>query len=337
MIRLRIFGIGAFAFIALTVAGCGGSPDRPSTLPPGDPTTAPNAPTAFRGSGLEVSTEGLGSQEFAAAFVGERITFNWNRVERAEDYILEVGEGPVDSSVFTATVPGLTLDWNPTRSGNFSARVKARNVQGVGQASPEVTVFSVEPRDYVEWLFLGTGPHGSGGCANPGLLGGWRPGTAIRLVLAPDLPAQTVQTANSMASEMGASTLNVVTAHTSLSSDLDPQPQPGDLTLSFFVIPPTGGIVGQFFVIESGSDGFRRGRVLLVRGNDPTPHELGHALYGFCHHASAEISRLTTMGAGGRIGFRLTEADRRSLQAVYAAGLRPGASRERFVQAGLIR
>jgi hypothetical protein len=73
-------------------------------------------------------------------------------------------------------------------------------------------------------------------------------------------------------------------------------------------------------------------RILGVPGGN-FPHELGHAVFGFCHTLTPNAFDKETIMVGG---WSLTDRDVAMLQSLYAAGLGPGATRSDLVRAGII-
>jgi hypothetical protein len=299
---------------------------------------------SVRADGLEVARESPDTSALAASFSGDTNTFSWDQVPNASTYLLEVGLTPGASDVLRRELSSASYRWSAVPQGTYFLQVTATNSGSAARPSPPLEVFAVDLKQYVEWLFFGTGPYGLGDCGNPATkrMAGWAPGTTIRMIAAADLHPTDLRAAQQMASEMHDVTAGVLSASFMQSTAIDPQPRVGELTVAHFRPGDgrcPGSAVGCFTGRVSAQGVTLSGQVYLDRAEangGPTPHELGHALYGMCHHSDRRIARLTTMGYGGRIGYRVTSADRRAVRAVYLAGLRPGATRAQFVQAGLL-
>jgi hypothetical protein len=199
-------------------------------------------------------------------------------------------------------------------------------------------------RSFIDALFLGSGAY-----ANPsdrGCFGsrmaGWRDGTQVRVRVAASLPSQVLTVAHATSVQAFEAT-GVISAFAETTTQ-DPLVANDN---EIIVVEGTGcpaGAVGCAGPLRVTGSFFLAGRVTLVppvQGAGATAHEVGHALYGFCHVlnvVSGEVtpwSRLTIMGFGGS-GGQLTPSDVKALQAVYRASLRAGATRSDFIAAGLI-
>lgn len=209
---------------------------------------------------------------------------------------------------------------------------------------------------FIEALFFGTGPladYSNRGCATQDeRMVGWPDGSVVNITMPPTLSAEERAGVIGPASQTREATGGAVTTTIELASDSNP-PQPTGEIFVYKVSPDQvhvlcgspkadlcAPIVQSFGIIRSA-------RIIgaEVAGGDGGgySHELGHALFGLCHlnPASAVFqnpygqSPSSMMGAGNG-GRRLTDDDMRAIKAVYAAGLRAGASRTEFINAGLI-
>jgi hypothetical protein len=198
-------------------------------------------------------------------------------------------------------------------------------------------------QDYVEALFLGTGPLAQSpqaGCpSGAGRMSGWPSDARVTVTLGASLSADQQKRAAAAVSQIDQATAGVVHATTRGSDDRYPfsgtseivilQADPASVfpcstealgcTLPQFVMP---GIFGSVNIVM-------RGASFLVG------HEVGHGLYGFCH-LTHEAGYVSVMGSFIDTG-ALSEADLAASRAVYLAGLRGGATRGDFVSAGVIR
>lgn len=208
----------------------------------------------------------------------------------------------------------------------------------------------------MEALFFGTGPladYSNRGCATQDeRMVGWPEGSMVTITMTPTLSAEERAGVVGPAAQAREATGGAVTTTPELASDSDPPLPTGEIAV-VKVSPDQvhmlcgspkadlcAPIVQSFGVIRSA-------RIIgpEVAGSDGGgySHELGHALFGLCHLNPDSLvfrnrygeSPSSMMGAGNG-GRRLTDDDMRAIKAVYAAGLRAGASRTEFIQAGLI-
>lgn len=208
----------------------------------------------------------------------------------------------------------------------------------------------LDQKDFVEALFLGSGPlsdPNSTGCAfGRGVMGGWPVPTYIKVRISSGLSTAEREGAIGPVAQVAAATDNRLTAAVEMTEEQDPLPLPREITAArrpnlaeIGCRPPATGcaiVTGSFFEYEA----VRIVSLGPALGEDPGrgfSHEMGHALYGFCHVDPNSRAAAHSIMAKAADTHRLTDDDIRALQAVYRAGLRPGAKRAQFVAAGLIR
>jgi hypothetical protein len=202
----------------------------------------------------------------------------------------------------------------------------------------------IDFRDFIEALFIGTGPYGRDsdrGCS--GRMNGWRDGTNVRILVDDSVPDDARQHAESLSSfvremsngAIGASVQRIAVYRA---------PERGEIQVT---TPPrrscASGAAGCTIYDRFEDPYTVAASVVVVPPSNPMQHELGHALFGLCHFRfptgddlSSNVNNMSIMGSGTSFG-RPSEADVLALRAVYAAGLRPGAGRGAFVVAGLVR
>jgi hypothetical protein len=191
---------------------------------------------------------------------------------------VESSSGTSNVAVIDTRSAQASYRWTPVPIGNLYVRVSGQNATGAGVPSAEVLVGSVDPRELIEALFLGSGRlavAGNVACSGGAMLG-WRPGT--RLVGA----QQTVP-------QFATATRGQVRA--ALSRVGQPAPRPGidEVTLraasqaevdTICRNPGVRGCAPQSF---SGPY-FRSVEIVFAPSAEAATlaHELGHTL-GLCH------------------------------------------------------
>ncbi len=144
----------------MLAAACGGSPTAPTQAP-----SAPPAPALFA-----VTKPGLN---------GNTVTFNWD-AGQTPAFLVEIGHQPGASDVAVIEVDQPTLTWDAPARGvdvEYFVRVRGKNDVGIGPPSNEVRVQSLDVRDFIEALFLSDGPLSVG---QPiGFMGGFPVGSQI--------------------------------------------------------------------------------------------------------------------------------------------------------------
>lgn len=227
------------------------------------------------------------------------------------------------------------------------------NPVAVPTPSPDPSETLFDTKAFVEALFLGTGPladYGSRGCATQDdRMAGWPEGSLVTITMSPTLSSDERAGVIGPASQAREATGGAVTTSVEVANEPDPPSPTGDIGVAKLSRDEVSRVCGNpaaslCAVIAQSGGVIRSGRIVGVENNGAGfSHELGHALFGLCHLNPASLvyrnlegqSPSSMMGAasGGR---RLTDDDLRAIKAVYAAGLRAGAARSQFIQAGLI-
>ncbi len=228
-----------------------------------------------------------------------------------------------------------------------------------GSVSTELDEFT---KDYIEAVFLGTGPlvprDGFTACVtNPGRWASYPRGTRVDVVLSRTLDkggdgVDTVQLVQAALRSVEQATLGAITTTVRTTSEDDPIPTPGQATATDHPNPVDAGCPlergcvlfeftdAQFTVIESA-------RVVLkeeIQPADAFVHDLvGHGIMGMCHVDQMLVGgndkSLMAGGPGsfsGMIPDGLSALDMAAARAVFSSGLKPGASRAEFLDAGLV-
>jgi hypothetical protein len=219
---------------------------------------------------------------------------------------------------------------------------------------PELNQTPLDTKLFIEALFLGTGPladYGNRGCpSREDRMSGWPEGSLVTITMSPTLASDERAGVIGPALQTRDATGGAITTSLEVVNQSDPRLPTGEIGVAKLSRDEVSKICGSSAaslcaVIAQNGGVIQSGRIVGVENTGGGfSHELGHALFGLCHLNQASLvyrniegqTPSSMMGAanGGR---RLTDDDLRAIRAVYAAGLRAGAPRSAFVQAGLIR
>jgi len=288
---------------------------------------------------------------------------SWGASPGAAEYVVEVGStaGGIDGGVHSAgTATSFTL--RDLRAGRSHVRIKARNAAGTSGASPEATFVLPDLGDYLEALFLGSGPlipdatrDPNLSCPRRGIWSGFPRGTTIRNRASALIPAQyrdairvvLDQVPEATAGRL-ATTFEVVAedapvpgenemVHVAMRSAGELQATCGPLVttacIGYNSRPFTGGVIrwsaGYYLVAN-------------IQSTRPYAHEPGHGVFGMCHIDADGIggwpnSLMSASLTPGAAAERLTPFDIEALRAVYGSSVAIGARRPEFVAAGLVK
>ena len=211
------------------------------------------------------------------------------------------------------------------------------------------STLSDQDRQIIEALIFGTGPFGAGSCPAYQRWAGFPRGSHVEIVLATNVAEDNrhqIQT-----------TLNQVTQATlgSISVSLHMTEEPEPSTQDFHIVSMTHNDPTRFGCLtkvgcthhEWKMPGIlKAGRAIQPESQTPQAYAhdvVGHGILGMCHILAKPIGgaghSLMSGGPGvysGQNSGKLTELDIQALQVVYASNLSPGATRQDFIQAGLI-
>ena len=280
----------------------------------------------------------------------------------ATNYIVEIGRASNTNDVAVITRPDAATTFSvPLPIGVLYARVFAQNAQGRSPASNEVILGSYDPRSLIEAYFFGFGPLAVVGNIGGGgnTMSGWQYGSTVSVDTAPSINGTLLQAVTDSVAQFASMSAGAIAGATRPIPDPGPsrvQPPEGVMTLRAGTAaeveaqcgcaPGTcGGCASYFF-----RGRYRSSAYLHVLTN-ATPgivvHEIGHGI-GLAHIRSA--AGLTTPGltlgitentpgvwgnAPNQAG-KFDPATVKAFQAVYAAGLESGATRNQAMAAGLI-
>ncbi len=217
-------------------------------------------------------------------------------------------------------------------------------------------------KDYIEAIFLGTGPliPQDGFTACPTRVGQWATfprGTDITVIVSNTLDNGSDGEDTKLLVEQALATVSVATLGNILTVFMvtdDPDPHPGlnEVTATDHPSPQDTGCTFERGCVhieftEPGSGVMISSRSTLresIQPSDAFVHDvIGHGILGMCHIDQALIGgNAKSLMAGGPGAFtglipdKLSELDIAAAQAVYGSSLNPGATRDDFVNAGLI-
>ncbi|MDQ3070760.1 MAG: fibronectin type III domain-containing protein [Acidobacteriota bacterium] len=294
---------------------------------------------------------------------------SWGASSGATEYVVEVGSttGGIDGGVHSAgTATSFTL--RDLRAGRSHVRIKARNASGTSGASSEATFVLPDLADYIEAIFLASGPlvySPSPGCGNHGRWSAFPRGTTVRNLVSPQIPSQYREAIRVVLDQVAQATDGRLAATFEVVADA---PHTVGVNEMVHVALQTAGeiqfacgsISGVACVthnspVERGapfSGGLIRWAVgYYVVPNTPTTrpyaHEPGHGVLGMCHinadaiggrqHSLMSVGDTPAPTAATSQSERLSPFDIEALQTVYGSSVAIGARRPEFVAAGLVK
>ncbi len=319
--------------VAFLLDGCG------SVLPPGPVTDLDFVVTAEAGNRNAVDLKWAFG---AGSVVGPA-------------FLVEVGTSPglSDVAVIDTGSSAPSHHWQPAPVGKFYIRVKARNEAGTGPPSEDVMVRSLDPRDFIEAIFLGTGPLRDQPPFCSGTMTGWPAGSDIRVLVSTSVPSSLAEVVTKTVAQIPEATHGSVRGTVEMVNDPDPRPRDGEITFAALDAASLARFCGD------GSSGCaattRRGyeiqsaRIGVLssldrESRDTVAHEFGHAVLGLCHMYGpvgflAGVRPPPIMAGGtGEINNNDSwdPSTVRATAAAYGAGLTPGAGWPDFFAAGLV-
>ena len=245
-----------------------------------------------------------------------------------------------------------------TAVGVGSATISAtfENVRGTSDVSVASSgTLNTFMRDYIEALFLGTGPltptDGVRGC--PQSFGRWLgfpAGTSVQLVISSMVPEPSVKAIVDTGAMVPAATHGMLSVTATTTSDPNPLPAANQVTATAHQNPiSTGCGFAQGctrFTFLPGTPLILSARAVLATSQF-TPayvHDaVGHGVLGLCHVDGNLIggARLSLMSFGpgvfsNQLPPQLSDFDMQAVQVVFASGLSPGATRDDFLRLGLV-
>lgn len=210
-------------------------------------------------------------------------------------------------------------------------------------------------RDYIEALFLGTGPltptDGVRGC--PRGFGSWLgfpPGTSVQMLISGTVPQVSANAMIDAAAAVPAASAGTLSVSIGTTAESDPLPATNQVTATMHADPLSLGCSFPQgctrFNFAPGTPLVLSARAILVTGQFPGAYvhdAVGHGVMGLCHVdgnliGGAHLS-LMSYGPGvfsNQLPNRLSDYDVAATKAVFSSGLARGATRIDFQQAGLV-
>jgi hypothetical protein len=236
------------------------------------------------------------------------------------------------------------------------ARVSATDSGVTGPASTDVSTWFFDFKDYIEAIFLGTGPltptDGNHGCSATGWVRGFARGSNVPLSVSTTVSSSKANAISQAAGQVSQATGGSIQVN--VSQTTDPNPIPGDNEATSTThenasaegCPSNGGCTIHVFVSNATPGEYRSSRAIQPAAQTPNAYAhdaVGHGVVGLCHVDGNLIggAGLSLMSAGpgvfsGDIASSLSSYDIEATQAIYSAGLGAGARRSDLLGAGLI-
>ncbi|MEN8374779.1 MAG: hypothetical protein ABFS34_04965 [Gemmatimonadota bacterium] len=303
---------------------------------------------AIEPEGVPAAPRGV-SAEILPSLAGNRVTIAWEAVPGATSYRVDVGSAPGLSdlgSLGDVAEPTAEMD---LVVGEAFIQVGADNEFGSGPASAPVVVHSLDLRDVVQALYLGSGPlceMADGACVtfSGGRFKGFPLGTHVTVRISTTLGDEAIAAVVESLEQVEDATLGQVTVEWSVTEDPDPIPGLDEVTGTRHPDPQSVGCpfergctIHQFrtFPVLASSRAVQK-----ISSIQAFPHDIvGHGILGM-NHIEGPIASL--MGGpppvfAGALFPRLSPYDAAAARAVYASGVEPGAGRATFQSLGLVK
>jgi hypothetical protein len=254
---------------------------------------------------------------------------------------------------------GFTVNASATNYASQSKSVTLTSNQAVSfqlsrQASPATPALTSFMRDYIQAIFLGSGPlsPSDGNYACPTTAGFWTGfprGTVVTVRVSTTESTDKRQAIQNAAAQVSSATHGAVQTVFTFTDDPNPTPGTNDATSTTHPTPSTQGCPSDngctiHSFVSTGI--LRSSRAVQPPSQTPNAYAhdiIGHGVMGMCHVDGNLIggAGLSLMSGGpnvfsGQIALQLTSFDIAAAQAVYDSGLNPGATKADFLRLGLI-
>lgn len=240
--------------------------------------------------------------------------------------------------------------------GDVTISATFQGVRGSAQiavaASADLSPFM---RDYIEALFLGTGPltptDGVRGCPQgSGRWLGFPSGTNVQLLISSTVPQGSANALTEAAGTVPGASAGALSVTMGSTPDANPQPVPNQVTATTHPNPLS---VGCGFAQGCTSFSFVPGTPLILSArailatnqfSAAYVHDaIGHGVLGLCHVDGNVIggARLSLMSFGpgvfsSALPLQLSDFDLLATRTVFNSGLNRGATRDDFLRIGLV-
>jgi hypothetical protein len=299
----------------------------------------------------------LVNAEFVVTAPRSKLKVSWAAVAGATSYIVELGSSAGSKNLGVVEVATTSLSTDQLPWGRTYARVRAKNGGGTSNPSRDVSEWFFDFRDYIEAIFVGTGPlapsDGNHGCSATGWVRGFPRGTDVPVLVSTTVSSAKVSAIKDTISQVSSATGGGLRSHYVQTTDPNPLPGQGEATstthedASSVGCATDHGCTIHVFVSNSQPGRFKSSRAVQPGAQTPEAYAhdaVGHGVLGLCHVDGNRIGgasrSLMSAGPGvysGDIAGRLTTYDLKASQALYGSGLDAGDTRQNLVSAGLIK
>ena len=132
------FLCAAAALVAALSVGCSGGEGDAAT-PTGPTTTPSTTSTGGGGSPTTQSCMPAAPGNLRVSVTDSRRVFTWDSVSNAQDYFIQIAQSGNDDFIINTNTSQTTYTWSGAASGNYWARVYARNSCGSGPNSNQIS------------------------------------------------------------------------------------------------------------------------------------------------------------------------------------------------------
>ena len=312
---------------------------------------APPPPTSPSPSLLNVTVTGTtpavgGRSQFTANAI-----FSDGRSQNVTSQAVWTSSAPAIATVATGLVSAIAPG-DATISATYQEMRGSANIAVPAPQDESLTPFM---RDYIEALFLGTGPltptDGVIGC--PRSFGRWLgfpAGTSIQLIVSSAVPSFAATALSSAAGQVPEATANALSVTVSSTADANHVPAANEVTATMHGDPISLGCSFPQgctrFTFGPDPSQIVSARAILVTGQAAAAYvhdAIGHGVMGLCHVDGNLIGgarqSLMSYGPGvfsNQLSLQLSSFDLIATKAVFGSGLMPGATRDDFLRTGLV-
>ena len=327
-------------------------PPAPSP-PPENPSPAPPPPADPDPPPVPVAPTGV-SMDYEPSVSNTEMSVTWNSAPEGT-YVVEFGSSPGLANLGSFEVSTTSFDFGNLPPGEVYSRVRTRIDAVVSDPSNEASVHYFDFRDYIEAIFLGTGPltptNGDHGCSATGWVRGFGSGSTVAVIASDSMSPSQMAAVQSVANQTSHATAGSIGVSLTVTQDPDPLPGSGEVTITAHPnassqgCPHDGGCAIHTFVNPSGPGEYVSTRA-LIHPDYPTnsyAHEMGHGVLGLCHVDGNLIggagNSMMSSGPGvyaTSMANDLTDYDVTASRAIHQAGIRAGDRKGDLVAAGLV-